>query len=310
MDLKGKKILVTGGAGFIGSHTVDALIEEGADVLVVDNFITGRKQNLNPKAKFYEANIADPKITDIIKTEKPEIIYHFAHYALVFKSTQDPLLDADSIVGSLRVLMAAKDAGLKKFVFPSSGFVYGNTENLPAKETESVIPVSPYVISKHAVEHYLEFFRAAHGLPYVIVRYGAVYGPRQISNALPDYIRKLNAGEQAAMYGTSKTRDYVYIDDVVRANLAVLDAPDDHPHPVYNIGTGEETALLDLYQKAAKLLGKEASPIMHPDRPGEQIRYALDYSKIKQELGWEPKVTLDEGLEKTIRSWGGRWHEL
>ncbi len=304
MDLKNKKILVTGGAGFIGSHTVDALIERGADVVVIDNLLTGRRENLNPKTKFYEINIADPKFEDILEKERPEIIYHFAFYVLVPKSVENPLLDMDCLVGSVRMLKKMKELGcLRKIIFASSGFVYGNTPNLPVKETEPIDPVSPYVVAKVAIENYLKFYKKAFGLPYVILRYSAVYGPRQVTGAMADYIRKLSVGEQAEIWGDgTKTRDYVYIDDVVRANLLALNVPDDHPNPVFNVGTGIETTLNELYKKIATLLDKEAKPIYYPDRPGEQMRYCLDYSKIRKELGWEPKVGLEKGLELTIKS--------
>jgi len=304
MNLKNKKILVTGGAGFIGSHTVDALIKEGAKVIVVDNLSTGRKENLNPHSKFYEINIADPKIEKILEKEKPEIIYHFAFFVLVPKSVENPLLDIDCLTGSLRILQKAKDIGVKKIVFSSSGFLYGNTKNLPAKETEPIMPISPYIVSKNAVENYLKFYRSAYHLPYVILRYSAVYGPRQVTGAMADYIRKLSSGKQAEIWGDgNKTRDYVYINDVVRANLLALDVSDNHPDPVFNVGTGIETTLNTLYKKIADLLGKKAKPIYYPDRPGEQIRYCLDNSKAKEELGWEPEIELDQGLKMLLKYW-------
>jgi UDP-glucose 4-epimerase len=305
MDLKNKKILATGGAGFIGSHTVDALVKRGAKVIIVDNLVTGRKENLNPRAKFYKLNIADQKIENIFKKEKPEIIYHFAFNVLVPKSVENPLVDVDSIVGSINILKNAQKYGVKKIIFSSSGFIYGNTKNLPAKETEPVDPISPYVVAKNAVENYLRFFNKAYGLPYVIFRYAAVYGPRQVTGAMADYIRKLAAGKQAEIWGDgTKTRDYVFIDDVVRANLLVLDLPGNYPDPVFNIGTGIETTLNELYWKIARLLKKEPKPIYLPDRPGEQIRYSLDYSKIKEALGWEPKYNLEEGLRLKLKREG------
>lgn len=297
-----KKILVTGGAGFVGSHTVDALIEKGADVVVVDNLSTGCRENLNPKAKFYEINIANPKIEEILEAEKPEIIYHFSFFVLVPKSADDPLLDVDNIIGSIRILKKIKQMnGIKKFIFPSSGFTYGNTKNLPAKETEPQIPVSPYAIAKINIENYLKFYGNTFNIPYVILRYSAIYGPRQVTGALSDYIRQLASDKQAEMWGDgNKTRDYVYISDVVRANLLALSVSDDHPDPVFNIGTGIETTLNSLYQKTAKLLNKKAEQIYYTDRYGEQIRYCLDNSKIKKELGWNPEISLDQGLEKTV----------
>jgi len=305
MNLKAKKCLITGGAGFIGSHMVDTLIKEGAKVVVVDNLSTGRKENLNPKAKFYEINIAEPRIEEILEKEKPEIIYHFAFFVLVPKSVENPLLDVDSIIGSVRILKKVKEmGGVKKIIFSSSGFLYGNSQNLPIKETEPIMPISAYIVSKSAVENYLRFFKSAYNLPYVILRYSTVYGSRQTSGAMADYVRKLSSGKQAEIWGDgSKTRDYVFIKDVVNANLLALDVSESHPNPVFNIGTGVETTLNAVYKKIADLLGKKAQPIYYPDRPGEQIRYCLDNSKAKKELNWEPRVNLDEGLKLVLKSW-------
>jgi len=303
MELKNKKVLVTGGAGFIGSYVVDALIKNGAEVLVIDNLSTGRRENLNPKAKFYEMNIADLNIKDIFEKEKPEIVYHFAFNVLVPKSVENPLIDMDSISGSLNVLINSQKSGVKKVIFSSSGFIYGNTDKLPVKETEPVDPISPYVVAKYAVENYLKFFNKAYNLPYVIFRNAAVYGPKQITGAMADYIRKLKSDTQAEIWGDgNKTRDYVFIDDVVKANLLALDLPDNFSDPVFNIGSGKETTLNELYKKIAFLLGKEAKPIYHPERPGEQIRYCLDNSKIKKELGWNMDYDLDEGLSVIIKN--------
>jgi len=303
MELKNKKFLVTGGAGFIGSHTVDALIKKGAKVAIIDNLVTGRRENLNLNAKFYEINIADPKIETIFLREKPEIMYHFAFNVLVPKSVKNPLIDIDSIMGSVNILINAQKYGTKKVIFSSSGFIYGNTKNLPAKETEPVDPISPYVVAKNAVENYLRFFNKAYGLSYVILRNAAVYGPRQVTGAMADYIRKLAAGQQAEIWGDgTKTRDYIYIDDVVRANLLALNLPFNYPDPVFNIGSGVETSLSALYRKIAHILKKISKPIYLPDRPGEQVRYCLDYFKIKKALGWEPEYNLEEGLKLRLKS--------
>jgi UDP-glucose 4-epimerase len=304
-EIKNKKILVTGGAGFIGSHTVNALIGRGADVVIVDNLITGRKENLNPRAKFYEMNITDSALEEIFQKEKPEIIYHFAFNVLVPKSVEDPLVDMDSIIGSVNVFQNAKKYGVKKIIFSSSGFIYGNTQNLPVKESEPMEPASPYSIAKHTVENYLKYFSKEHGLPRVIFRYAAVYGPGQTTGAMSDYIRKLAANQQSQIWGDGKkTRDYVYIDDVVRANLLALDSPLECPEAVFNIGTGRETTLNELYEKIAKLLKKNPAPIYLSDRRGEQIRYCLDYSKAKKVLGWEPKYNLEEGLKLRLKTDG------
>ncbi len=301
MNLKNKTILVTGGAGLIGSHTVDALIREGANVVIIDNLVTGKKENINPQAKFYNLNIADTQVERVFQEEKPELIYHFAFNVLVPKSVENPLMDMDSIAGAINIFQNAKKYGVRKIVFSSSAFLYGNTKNLPAKETEPIMPISPYVVSKRAVENYLEFYKRAFNLPYVVLRYSTVYGPRQSTGAMTDYIRKLADNKQAEMYGDGeKTRDYIYIEDVVRANLSALDVPSDFSNPVFNIGTGIETSLNDLYKKIAEILGKKAEPIYLPDRPGEQYRYSLDYSKAKRELGWEPKISLEEGLKRRV----------
>jgi len=301
MKFQNKKFLITGGAGFIGSYMVNDLIERGAEVVVIDNLSTGRKENLNPKAKFYEMNIADSKIQSVFEKENPEFIYHFAFNVLVPQSVKNPLIDMDSIAGSLNVLQNAKNYKIKKIIFASSGFIYGNNLNLPVKETAPFEPASPYAVAKYTVENYLKFFKKAYNLSYITLRYSAVYGPQQITGAMADYIRKLYAGNQAEIYGDGmKTRDYVYINDVVRANLLALKLPDDYQDPVFNVSTGIETTLNDLYRKIACFLGKKAEPIYLSDRPGEQVRYCLDYLKIEKALAWKPLIGLDKGLKKII----------
>lgn len=301
MNIQNKKIVVTGGAGFIGSHIVDALIKAGANVVVVDNLSTGRKENLNPLAKFYEINIADPKIEEIFSEEKPEIVYHFAFNVLVPESVKNPLIDMDSIKGSINILMNSQKYGISKIIFSSSGFVYGNTLNLPVKESEPADVVSPYAIAKYTVENYFKYFNKTYGLGYVIFRNAAVYGPRQVTGAMADYIRKLKNNKSPEIWGDGKkTRDYVYIDDVVKANLLALDLPTHYSDPVFNIGSGKETTLNEMYGKIAKILKKDIKPIYHPDREGEQMRYCLDNKKIKEALGWEIDYDLDKGLESLI----------
>lgn len=301
--LSGTRVLVTGGAGFIGSHTVDALIEHGARLSVVDDLSTGLEKNLNPRATFHRLNVGDPRFEEVLELERPQVVYHFAFYVLVPKSVENPLLDMDVMTGTLRLLRKARQLGIKKIVFPSSGFLYGNTLELPVREEQPVDPVSPYVVSKHAIESYLRFYKKAFSLPYVILRYAAIYGPRQVTGAMADYIRKLSSGQQAEIWGDgSKTRDYVNIADVVEANLLALTVRDDHPHPMFNIGTGIETSLNTLYRKIAELLGREARPIYRPDRPGEQMRYCLDSTKARTELGWQPRCSLEEGLAETVRA--------
>jgi UDP-glucose 4-epimerase len=297
------RVLVTGGAGFIGSHTVEALVRAGARVAVTDNLLTGRRQSLPAGVTFHEVNIGDARFGEIVREERPDVIYHFAFYVLVPRSVETPLLDMDAVVGSVRLLQEARALGVRKVVFASSGFLYGNATTPPVTEAAPVDPVTSYALAKHAVEGYLRFFHRTHRLPYVILRYAAVYGPGQVTGAMADYIRKLSNGQQAEIWGDgTKTRDYVYIDDVVNANLLALAVPPDHPAPVFNIGTGVETTLNDLYGRIATILGVEATPVYLPDRPGEQLRYSLDWTKARRELGWAPRWPLDEGLRRTVEA--------
>lgn len=298
-NIKDKKILVTGGAGFIGSKTVNVLLERGAKVVVVDD-LSAENKSVNEKTTFYNVNIASPALEDVFKKEHPEIVYHFAFNVLVYKSLE-AAIGKESVEAGLNLLANCQKYGVKKIIFASSGFVYGNAKNIPTKETDPISPAS-YTISKNTVENYIKLFYEKYGLSYVIFRYTTVYGPGQVAGAMSDYIKKLSSGQQADIWGDgTKTRDYVYIDDVVRANLLALELPEDFKDSVFNVSTAKETSLNDLYSMIANLLGKEAKPNYLPDRPGEQLRYALDYLKIKNALGWEPQYTLEEGLKKRLK---------
>ncbi len=303
MGLKGKKILVTGGAGFIGSHLVDRLINGGATVVVVDNLAGGRKENVNSKAEFYELNITDERLEELIRDERPEIVYHLAANTSVPKSVENPLIEADLIAGSINLLTLLTKYKPKKTIFTSSALVYGNTPNIPIKETEPWKPIAPYAIAKNTIENYLRFFDRTAGLPFVILRPAAIFGPRQVTGAMADYFRKLRRDEQAEIYGDGNiTRDFVYIDDMVNICLLAIGLSDEFDDPVFNVGSGKEITLNELYAKIARLLGKESRPIYLPARPNDQLRYVLDYSKAKQFLGWEPIYDLDTGLKKIADS--------
>ena len=302
-DFHNKKVLVTGGAGFIGSYTVNALLESGADVSVIDNLSTGSKNNLNSNVKLYENNITDPNLSRIFAHEKPDIVYHFAFNVLVPNSVKNPLLDLDGIAGSLNLFQCASQHKVAKLVFASSSFLYGNNPNIPSKETHPIELIAPYAAAKYSIESYLRCFRHTYGLDYVILRYGTVYGPKQTTGAMADYIRKLKSGSQAEIWGDgTKTRDYVFITDVVTANLLASQIPATTEGSIFNIGTGRETSLKEIYEKIARLLGRENSPIYLPDRQGELYRTCLDYSKTQHILGWEPKVSLDSGLRICVTS--------
>lgn len=303
MNIENTPILVTGGAGFIGSHLVDALVEKRANVIVVDNLSTGKHDYVNPKAKFYEMDMNDPGFEEVFKKECPEIVYMLGFNTNVPESVKNPVFDSWSIIGSLRTLEFAKRYGIKKVIFCSTSFVYGNTKNLPTKETEPVIPDNPYIISKFAVENYLQFYGRTYGLDYVIFRFATTYGPRQVGGAMADYIRSIYAGKQAAIYGDgNKTRDYTYVGDVVRANLMALDyKANDKILPIFNLSNNKETSLNILYKKIANLLGRpDAEPEYNSDRPGEMMRSRLDNTKAIEHLGWKPVVSFDDGLKMTV----------
>lgn len=303
LHLNGRRILVAGGAGFIGSHTVDALVKAGAKVCVIDNLLTGRLDNLNQQeVSFYEMSVANSDVAKVFREFKPEFVYDFAFNVCVPKSLEDPAFDIEGVIGCINLLRNSAACGIQKFIFASSAFIYGNTSKIPTPESEPLDPVSPYAIAKYSCENYVKFFKAAHHLPYIIFRYATTYGPRQVMGAMADYIRKLKGGEQAEFWGDSKskTRDYIFVDDVVRANIMALDFHRDNIESIFNIGTNRETTLYDLYVSIARILGKEAKPIGHPERAGEQLRFCLDTTKAKTYLQWEPLLDINDGLAKTV----------
>ena len=297
------KILVTGGAGFIGSNLADALIEQGHQVCIVDNLSTGVKEHINSKAKFYELDISDAKLAEVFVAEKPEAVFHLAAQIDVRKSVADPVGDAQvNILGSLNLLENCKNFGVKKFIFSSTGgAIYGEAAIIPTPESYAEKPISPYGIAKLAIEKYLHYYQVVFGLPYVVLRYGNVYGPRQNSHGeagvVAIFCDKLLAGQQPIINGEGKqTRDYVYVGDVVAANLAALQS---EQVDIYNVGTGQETDVNKIAAEIKKNLGSDIEFTHGPAKPGEQQRSCLDYSKISQALGWRPQVALAAGLAAT-----------
>ncbi|OGC38524.1 UDP-glucose 4-epimerase [candidate division WWE3 bacterium RBG_16_52_45] len=299
------RILITGGAGFIGSHLTDALIEGGHAVAVIDNLSTGVGGNLNPQAKFYETDILNaPALEEIFVKEKPEAVFHLAAHIDLRESFLDPAYDAqNNIVGTLNLLRRMADFKVPKIIFSSTGgAIYGEAERIPTPETYHAIPASPYGISKLAVEYYLDVWRKLYGIEYIALRYSNVYGPRQggkgEAGVTAIFAKKMLKGEPIEVFGDGKqTRDYVYVADVVAANLAAWDLKGGG---VFNIATGVETSVNEIYEKISKLLGYTASAVPAPAVKGEISRSALDTSKAKKELGWEPRVSLDEGLSRTM----------
>ena len=296
------KILITGGAGFIASHLADKLIEKGHNVVVVDNLSTWKKENLNPKAKFYEMDICDSEISDIFEKEKPEIVFHFAAQIDVRKSVKDPIQDAETnILGSLNLLQNCQE--VRKFIFASSGgAIYGDTDVIPTPETHLENPESPYGICKLTIEKYLYFYEKTFGLNYTALRFANIYGPRQNSQGeagvIAVFSNKMLKNQEVVINGDGEqTRDFVFVDDVVNAGLLAMEQ---EKSDIYNISTGKETNINEIFRKIKELTNSNCEEIYAPEKKGEQKRSCLDYSKIKKELNWGPEYNLEKGLEKTI----------
>ncbi len=304
------RTLVTGGAGFIGSHLAEALVAGGFEVAVVDNLSTGRREYVPADARFFPFDIKDGDTFDLICSFKPQVIFHLAAQMSVQLSVAEPLHDArENILGSLNVCQAAVRAGVQKMIFASTGgALYGDQTPLPAREQDPAEPEAPYGIAKLAVEHYLRFYQRQHGLIPIALRYANVYGPRQNSQGeagvVAIFTEKFLAGRQPIINGDGlQTRDFVFVGDIVAANLRALEYPE---AGVFNIGTGRETDILTIYLKLQKLTGSPRTPVHGPTKPGEQRRSALDTSRARELLGWDPRVGLEEGLARTVQAFKGK----
>lgn len=300
------KILVTGGAGFIASHIVDAYIELGHKVVIVDNLSTGKKEFVNKKAKFYQVDIRDrSKIREIITCEKPEVINHHAAQISVRDSVDNPINDAEiNILGLLNLLEEGRLVGLKKFILASSGgVVYGEANKLPTPENYYPLqPLSPYGITKLTSEYYLNFYYQTHKIPYLALRYSNVYGPRQNphgeAGVVAIFTLKLLKNESPIINGDGlQTRDYVYVRDVIAANLKSLTT---NVVGSFNIGTGIETNVIEIYENLKEIIGSGIKAKHDPAKVGEQRKSSLDCRKAKDLLGWKAKISLVEGLKKTV----------
>lgn len=299
------KILVTGGAGFIGSHVVDLFLAKGYEVVVLDDLSTGSSSNLNPAAKFYQMDIRSPEVRDVFAAERPDFVSHHAAQAEVRRSVAEPLLDASvNILGSINLIECAREFEVKHFVYISSGgAAYGEPERLPCSEEHPVNPICPYGASKHTVEHYLYMYYANYGLKYTVLRYPNVFGPRQNPNgeagAVAIFAGKMLAGEAPLINGDGEqTRDFVYVGDCAYANYLAVTV--DHQPGIYNLGWGRPTSINEIFVALAKATGY-SRPVQHgPAKLGETLHIYLDAAKAARELGWAPSLTLEEGLEKTV----------
>ncbi len=310
------KILVTGGAGFIGSNVVDGYIREGHEVVVIDNLSSGRKDNVNQKATFYEADIRSPEIREIFEKERPDVVNHHAAQISVPESVADPIYDADvNIRGFLNLLENSVRCQVKKVIFISSGgAIYGEADEYPTSENYTPVPLSPYAVTKFCSEHYLAYYRHQHGLNYTTLRYSNIYGPRQIrhgeAGVVAIFMDNLINKKPSELYHFPEDpdgmiRDYCFVGDVVEANIKALEKGD---CDYFNIGTGIETKTYQLYKiifesfsKAGLDLPKElADPVRKAARPGDLTKSCLIVEKARRGLGWTPKVMLPEGISKTL----------
>jgi len=298
------KILITGGAGFIASHIADALINEGHNVFILDNLSTGFEKNINPKAVFIKADIRDENISKLFEKEKFDLVNHHAAQMDVRRSVADPAFDANiNIIGTINLLQNCVKNGVKKFMFASTGgAIYGEQSYFPADENHPTSPLSPYGISKLAVEKYLNFYNVQYNLKYSILRYANIYGPRQNpfgeAGVIAIFTSKMLNGEQPKINGSGlQTRDYVFVGDVVKANLIALN---DENNDIYNVGTAIETNVNELFSALNKIIGKNFEGKHGPAAPGEQMRSVITSEKLFKRFGWKPSTALSDGLSKTV----------
>lgn len=299
------RILVTGGAGFIGSHVVDECIAAGHDVAVVDNFWQhggGRRVNVNPKAKLHEIDIRDKAVDHVIRTFRPDVVSHHAAQHSVAISTADPDYDADvNIRGLINILETCAAGGVKKVVFASSAATYGTPQYLPINETHPQLPESPYGITKMAAEHYLRYYAASKGLAFTALRYGNVYGPRQDPNGeagvIAIFTGRIIRGESIRVdWDGEQRKDYVFVGDVARANLIALTQGNDD---VFNIGTGIGTSVNALHSAIASAVGRDVEVVHAPKRAGDVRTCVFAIDKARERLGWEPATALADGIART-----------
>jgi UDP-glucose 4-epimerase len=298
------KILVTGGAGFIGSHVVDQFLQAGHEVVVVDDLSTGRERNLNPEARFYQMDIRDPKLMQVFENERPELVDHHAAQMDVRKSVVDPMFDADvNIRGSLNLMECARRTGVRKIVYISSGgAAYGEPVYLPCDEDHPINPLCPYGVTKHTVEHYLFLYKELYGLDYAVLRYPNVYGPRQDpygeAGVVAIFTGCMLKSEPVTINGSGQQeRDFVFVGDCARANLLVAGQS---PVGIYNLGWGIGTNINQIFNELKKIIHYPLEAKYGPAKAGETFKIYLNAQKAKDELGWQPTLSLEEGLRLTV----------
>lgn len=298
------KVLVTGGAGFIGSHIVDQLILEGHQVVILDNLVSGRKDQLHPKAIFYQMDVTDSGVRGVFQQERPDAVIHQAAQIHVPTSIEQPIYDANvNIIGAINLLESGKEFGVKKMVYASSAAVYGEPKYLPIDEQHPISPISGYGISKHTVEHYLEVYYHLYGLEYTVFRYANVYGirqdPRGEGGVVSIFTDKVMTNQPLTVFGDGEhSRDYIYVEDVAKANVLALTRGSGE---IFNIGTGVQTTLNELILAFKQASEKNLAVEYGQERPGDIKDSYFDVSKAENFLGWKAEVALLDGLTRTYQ---------
>ena len=299
-----KTALVTGGAGFIGSHLVDRLLELEYRVVVIDDLTGGKLKNLNPAASFHHSDITQPSVSDVFQREQPDLVFHMAAQTSVSHSTRDPVKDSETnVTGTLRMLEAARRHGVDKFIYSSTGgALYGDPQVDPCPDDHPVLPLSPYGMSKYLGEQYLEFYRRLYRLNSTTLRYGNVYGPRQDphgeAGVIAIFTQAMLEGKQPEIFGDgNQERDFVYVEDVVEANILAIDGGNGM---AMNIGTGQKTSINRIFELLKSIIGYRWDPLHGPARLGDVYQISLGSSMAERELGWSARVDLDDGLSRTV----------
>lgn len=297
-------VLVTGGAGFIGSHVVDLLIESGKKVIIADNLSSGKKEFVNPQAVFYQIDVSSQELEQLIAKEKPDGVIHLAAQVDVAASVRDPAYDANvNILGSLRLMDACKNHGVKRVVYASSCAVYGEVQQLPIQESFAIKPISFYGASKYVPEMYLKLYHQLYGLEYSILRYANVYGPRQTpkgeGGVVAAFLSKMANQQAVTIFGDGEqTRDFIYVKDVARANVLALEKKGSR---ILNISSNSSISINQLYRMLREIAGCPIAPEYRPRRDGDIIHSRLDNELAKNTLGWNPSYSLEQGLTETFR---------
>ena len=299
-----KTALVTGGAGFIGSHLVDRLLEEDFRVVIIDDLTSGKLKNLNHQATFHHMSINQPSLLDVLNREKPDVVFHLAAQSSVAKSVKEPVADNEiNVLGTLRLIEASRKAGVEKIIYSSTGgALYGEPDVIPCPDDAPIAPISPYGMSKYMAEQYLEFYYRQYRQNFTTLRYGNVYGPRQDpqgeAGVIAIFIASMLKGKRPRIFGDgNQARDFVSVDDVVDANMAAVYRGH---HRALNIGTGELTSVNEIYEMLKKIIGFRWDAERGPARAGDVYKISLDSSLAAEELGWTPKTSLEAGLTKTV----------